>query len=233
MRAGERRFSEDRTSRAAGRAESRRTAGSTLRNGRRRPTRCCCCATLVWPPPTRRRSGHACFCSTKDCNRTGESTTARRRSPVRPARPASPEWFSRSSLTSSWRTPRVDAIAAHLLEAQMPDGGWNCRRLRGATHASVHTTISVLKGLRNYERRDCDVSAVRAAQRRGRSCLTISISSPVPGPMSAREDRRQRSASALQSCNKRGTAPARTLHLSLTGRRAPASPRPFGDAASA
>jgi hypothetical protein len=33
----------------------------------------------------------------------------------------------------------------------MPDGGWNCRRLAGATHSSVHTTISVLEGLRQAE----------------------------------------------------------------------------------
>jgi hypothetical protein len=69
--------------------------------------------------------------------------------------------------------PRVDTIAAHLLDAQMPDGGWNCRRLRGATHASVHTTISVLEGLRNYERRGRKASAVRAAQRRGRDFLLV------------------------------------------------------------
>jgi hypothetical protein len=46
---------------------------------------------------------------------------------------------------------RLDTIAGHLLEQQMPDGGWNCRRPYGATHASVHTTISVLEGLRLYE----------------------------------------------------------------------------------
>jgi hypothetical protein len=67
--------------------------------------------------------------------------------------------------------PRLDTIAAHLLDAQMPDGGWNCRRLRGATHASVHTTISVLEGLRNYERRGCNLAGVRAAQGRGREFL--------------------------------------------------------------
>jgi hypothetical protein len=43
---------------------------------------------------------------------------------------------------------RLDTIADHLLEQQMPDGGWNCQRRHGASHASVHTTISVLEGLR-------------------------------------------------------------------------------------
>jgi hypothetical protein len=43
-----------------------------------------------------------------------------------------------------------EALLADVLEAQMPDGGWNCRRPRGATHSSFHTTINVLEGLRDY-----------------------------------------------------------------------------------
>src|SRR5207302_5401869 len=63
---------------------------------------------------------------------------------------------------------RLDTIADHLWEQQMPDGGWNCRRRFGATHASVHTTINVLEGLRHYEvHRGRKVRAVQAAQRRG------------------------------------------------------------------
>ena len=46
---------------------------------------------------------------------------------------------------------RIDRLAAHLLEQQMADGGWNCQRPRGATHSSLHTTISVLEGLLEYE----------------------------------------------------------------------------------
>ncbi len=69
---------------------------------------------------------------------------------------------------------RLDTIADHLLEQQMPDGGWNCRRPRGATHSSVHTTISALEGLRHYElNRRHKVPAVRAAQRRGREFLLV------------------------------------------------------------
>lgn len=67
---------------------------------------------------------------------------------------------------------RLHTIADHLLEQQMPDGGWNCRRQNGATHSSMHTTISVLEGLRLYElhiRRN--VPAVRTAQHRGREFL--------------------------------------------------------------
>lgn len=69
---------------------------------------------------------------------------------------------------------RLDTIAGHLLEQQMLDGGWNCARANGATHASVHTTISVLEGLRHYESyRGRNVRQVRAAQRRGREFLLV------------------------------------------------------------
>ncbi len=67
---------------------------------------------------------------------------------------------------------RLDNIASHLLEQQMSDGGWNCRRPAGATHSSVNTTISVLEGLRLYElHRGSEVRKIRAAQRRGREFL--------------------------------------------------------------
>jgi hypothetical protein len=69
---------------------------------------------------------------------------------------------------------RLDTLAGHLLGEQMPDGGWNCRRHSGATHSSVHTTISVLEGLRFYElHRRHKVEAVRAAQSRGREFLLM------------------------------------------------------------
>jgi hypothetical protein len=69
---------------------------------------------------------------------------------------------------------RLDTIADHLLEEQMADGGWNCRRPRGATHASVHTTISALEGLRFYEmHRGIKSQKVRGAQRRGREFLLV------------------------------------------------------------
>ena len=46
--------------------------------------------------------------------------------------------------------PRIARLAEHLLEAQMPDGGWNCRATPGyggATHGSFHTTILALEAL--------------------------------------------------------------------------------------
>lgn len=52
-----------------------------------------------------------------------------------------------------------DALVEDVLVAQMPDGGWNCRRPRGATYSSFHTTINVLEGLHDY-------TVARAACRR-------------------------------------------------------------------
>ncbi len=69
---------------------------------------------------------------------------------------------------------RLDTIADYLLKEQMPDGGWNCRRRTGATHSSVHTTISALEGLQHYEGRSGrKLQAVRNAQRLGREFLLI------------------------------------------------------------
>jgi hypothetical protein len=56
------------------------------------------------------------------------------------------------ALLSYFRFPdeRIHSVAGYLLREQMPDGGWNCERIKGATHASFHTTISVLEGLAEY-----------------------------------------------------------------------------------
>ncbi len=45
---------------------------------------------------------------------------------------------------------RIPAILDNLLAERMPDGGWNCRRLRDphVHHSSFHTTLNVLDGLR-------------------------------------------------------------------------------------
>jgi hypothetical protein len=48
--------------------------------------------------------------------------------------------------------PYLDSIADHLLQRQMPDGGWNCEDYRGDTHSSFHTTMSVLEGLLEYQK---------------------------------------------------------------------------------
>jgi hypothetical protein len=47
---------------------------------------------------------------------------------------------------------RIEAMVDNLLEEMMPDGAWNCRRLRRPRphHSSFHTTFNVLEGLREY-----------------------------------------------------------------------------------
>ena len=47
---------------------------------------------------------------------------------------------------------RVTALVENLLSERMPDGAWNCRRLRTPKphHSSFHTTFNVLEGLRQW-----------------------------------------------------------------------------------
>ncbi len=56
------------------------------------------------------------------------------------------------SILAYFRYPdeRIHSVTGYLLAVQMDDGGWNCERIKGATHGSFHTTISVLEGLREY-----------------------------------------------------------------------------------
>jgi hypothetical protein len=69
---------------------------------------------------------------------------------------------------------RLHTVADHLLEQQMADGGWNCQRPTGATHSSVHTTISALEGLKYYELfGGRALRKVREGQRRGREFLLV------------------------------------------------------------
>lgn len=60
---------------------------------------------------------------------------------------------------------RLDRLAEHLLEQQMPDGGWNCQSYDGATHSSFHTTLSVLEGLAEYDQGHSSVRAVESQWR--------------------------------------------------------------------
>jgi hypothetical protein len=71
-----------------------------------------------------------------------------------------------------YQDERNDHIVNHLLRQQMPDGGWNCQSYQGATHSSVHTTISVLEGLQEYQRFNNNFrDDVIQAQARGREFL--------------------------------------------------------------
>lgn len=62
---------------------------------------------------------------------------------------------------------RLHDVVAYLLREQMGDGGWNCRRIDGAQHSSLNTTIIVLEGLRDYAAfpRAGTLSVARAIER--------------------------------------------------------------------
>lgn len=72
--------------------------------------------------------------------------------------------------------PRADAIVQNLLEEQMADGGWNCRRHRKPYphHSSFHTTFNVLEGLREWVEANDDhplAEAVLAAEGRAQELM--------------------------------------------------------------
>jgi hypothetical protein len=48
---------------------------------------------------------------------------------------------------------RINSLKDFILEQQLSDGGWNCESFNGAKHSSFHTTISVLEGLRQFEKK--------------------------------------------------------------------------------
>jgi hypothetical protein len=67
--------------------------------------------------------------------------------------------------------PRLEDMVTFLLDQQMPDGGWNCESFKGATHSSVHTTISVLEGLLTYQKNLRDDTQITTARERAHEFL--------------------------------------------------------------
>jgi hypothetical protein len=65
----------------------------------------------------------------------------------------------------------LDGIVEHLLDDQLPDGGWNCWAEYGAKVSSFHTTICVLEGLLEWEHKAGSSGKVAAARRRGEEYL--------------------------------------------------------------
>jgi len=66
-------------------------------------------------------------------------------------------------------TPETYKIVDYLLFHQMKDGGWNCEHIHGATHSSLHTTISVLEGFHEYKKAGVDYrrEEIEKAEREG------------------------------------------------------------------
>lgn len=66
------------------------------------------------------------------------------------------------------RDKRFERVVDFVLDEQMPDGGWNCRKPYGATHSSNNTSISVLEGLHDFtELESYHKKDIAAAIRRG------------------------------------------------------------------
>lgn len=67
---------------------------------------------------------------------------------------------------------RTERMLGFLLSEQMADGGWNCDRHAGATHASFHSSMATLEALLAFRRRHPSHALVvdaRAAEERGRA----------------------------------------------------------------
>jgi hypothetical protein len=47
-------------------------------------------------------------------------------------------------------SPGIGEIIDFILEKQFPDGGWNCRWEFDKNHSSLHTTLNILEGLKEY-----------------------------------------------------------------------------------
>jgi hypothetical protein len=65
---------------------------------------------------------------------------------------------------------RCDAIVDRLLGEQLPDGGWNCEA-PPSTRSSFNSTIRVLEGLLEFERRWGAATAITDARRKGHEYL--------------------------------------------------------------
>jgi hypothetical protein len=68
------------------------------------------------------------------------------------------------------------SIVDFVIEQHMPDGGFNCRKNRsGARHSSMHSTLSLLEGLWEYERSGYGyrLPELQAASRAAREFLLI------------------------------------------------------------
>ena len=70
-----------------------------------------------------------------------------------------------------WLGADVDGLVDWFLAHQLPDGGWNCEWVNGATRSSFHSTLNALKGLLDHARATGDGGRTREARRRGEEYL--------------------------------------------------------------
>lgn len=70
-----------------------------------------------------------------------------------------------------WLGADVDGIVDWFCDHQLPDGGWNCEWVEGATVSSYHSTLNALVGLLDYQLASGDAQRVAAARRAGEEYL--------------------------------------------------------------
>ena len=71
----------------------------------------------------------------------------------------------------AWLGADVSALAAWLLEHQLPDGGWNCAWVDGSRRSSFHSTLNAVVGLLDHEVRTGGSPALREARHAGEEHL--------------------------------------------------------------
>ncbi|MCD2108024.1 squalene cyclase [Rhodococcus erythropolis] len=70
-----------------------------------------------------------------------------------------------------WLDMCVDELADWFVQHQLPDGGWNCERIKGSTRSSFHSTLNSLKRLLAHEIATGGTDETRAARRSGEEFL--------------------------------------------------------------
>ncbi|MEV6641751.1 squalene cyclase [Amycolatopsis sp. NPDC051371] len=70
-----------------------------------------------------------------------------------------------------WLGADVAGIADWFVSHRLPDGGWNCEWIEGATRSSVHSTLNSLKGLLAFETATGGTADTRAARLSGEEYL--------------------------------------------------------------
>lgn len=70
-----------------------------------------------------------------------------------------------------WLGADVAGIVDWFVGRRLPDGGWNCEWVAGATRSSFHSTLNALKGLLAHDAVTGGTDATRAARRAGEEYL--------------------------------------------------------------
>ena len=70
-----------------------------------------------------------------------------------------------------WLGADVTGLVDWFLTHRLPDGGWNCDWVEGATRSSFHSTLASLKGLLAHDVATGGTDATRAARRSGEEYL--------------------------------------------------------------